>query len=44
VEASVEQIRAGSEILAQMLRTDGLMIVGARYCLDTGVVDFFDDD
>ena len=42
VRASVEQLRHGSEILEQAVRTDGLLIVGAEYSLETGVVDFFE--
>jgi carbonic anhydrase len=42
VRASVEQLRHGSEILEQLVRTDGLLIVGAEYSLETGVVDFFE--
>ena len=42
VRASVEPLRHGSEILEQAVRTDGLLIVGAEYSLETGVVDFFE--
>jgi carbonic anhydrase len=42
VKASVHQLRRGSEILERLIQTDGLMIVGAEYCLETGVVEFFD--
>jgi carbonic anhydrase len=42
VRASVEQLRRGSGILEQAIRTDGLLIVGAEYSLETGVVDFFE--
>jgi carbonic anhydrase len=40
--ASVNQLRHGSEIIEQLIRDDGLLVVGAEYSLDTGVVDFFD--
>ena len=43
VRASVEQLRRGSEILEQLVRTDGLVIVGAEYSLESGVVDFLDE-
>lgn len=36
------QMRHGSEILKDLERDDGLIIVGAEYSLETGVVDFFD--
>jgi len=29
-------------VLERLIQTDGLMIVGADYCLETGVVEFFD--
>ncbi len=40
--ASVEQLRIGSEILKQLIRDEKLLIVGAEYSLETGVVEFFD--
>jgi carbonic anhydrase len=43
VRASVDHLRHGSELLEQLGRTDGLMVVGAEYSLDTGVVTFFDE-
>ena len=42
VRASVNHLRHGSELLERMVRTDGVMIVGAEYSLETGVVSFFD--
>ncbi|MGK0440681.1 MAG: carbonic anhydrase [Pseudohongiellaceae bacterium] len=42
IKASVEQLRKGSDILEGLIRDDGLMIVGAEYSLDTGVVEFFE--
>ncbi len=42
IRASADHLRHGSEILEQLIHTDGLLIVGAEYSLDTGVVDFFD--
>ncbi|MFH1843640.1 MAG: carbonic anhydrase [bacterium] len=42
IRVSVEQLRHGSKLLEQLIRTDGLQIIGAEYSLDTGVVDFFD--
>ena len=29
-------------MLEQLIREDGLLVVGAEYSLETGVVDFFD--
>jgi carbonic anhydrase len=43
IHASVDQLRQGSAILERLTREEGLLITGAEYSLDTGVVDFFDD-
>jgi len=40
--ASANHLRHGSESLEQLIQNDGLLIVGAEYSLETGVVDFFD--
>ena len=42
IRASANHLRHGSEMLEQMIQNDGLVIVGAEYSLETGVVDFFD--
>jgi carbonic anhydrase len=42
VRVSANQLRHGSEILERLVREDGLLVVGAEYSLETGVVDFFD--
>ena len=42
VIASVNQLRHGSEVLEQLIREDGLRVVGAEYSLETGVVEFFE--
>jgi len=42
VRNSAEQMRHGSQILEELEREEGLIIVGAEYSLDTGIVDFFD--
>ena len=42
VSVSVDHLRHGSAILEQLSSTGGLMIVGAEYSLETGLVDFFD--
>jgi carbonic anhydrase len=41
ISASADHLRHGSEVLKR-LGADGLLIVGAEYSLETGVVDFFD--
>jgi carbonic anhydrase len=42
IRASAGQLRHGSEILEQMIAGDGLLVVGAEYSLETGLVYFFD--
>lgn len=42
IRASADHLRHGSEVLEQLIQKDGLLVVGAEYSLDTGVVDFFD--
>jgi carbonic anhydrase len=42
IRASVNQLRHGSEVLEQLVREQGLLIVGAEYSLETGLVDFFE--
>jgi carbonic anhydrase len=43
IRASANHLRHGSELIEQMILTGGLMVVGAEYSLETGVVEFFDD-
>ena len=42
IRASANHLRQGSQILEQLIHGDGLLVVGAEYSLETGVVDFFD--
>ena len=42
IRASVDHLRHGSAVLEQLSEEEGLVIVGAEYSLETGVVDFFD--
>jgi carbonic anhydrase len=42
VEASVNQLKHGSEILEQLIQNEGLRVIGAEYSLETGVVEFYD--
>jgi len=42
IRMSSAQLRHGSELLEQLIAKDGLVVVGAEYSLETGVVDFFD--
>lgn len=43
VRASVNHLRHGSEVIENLIQKDGLMVVGAEYSLETGVVDFFEN-
>ena len=42
IRASAGYLRTGSDILKQLVRDGRLLIVGAEYSLETGVVEFFD--
>jgi carbonic anhydrase len=42
IRVSADHLRHGSAILERLIRDDGLLVVGADYSLETGVVDFFD--
>ena len=42
VRASADHLRHGSHILEQLTLGHGLVVVGAEYDIETGVVDFFD--
>lgn len=42
VRMAAHQLRHGSELLERLVAKEGLLVVGAEYSLDTGVVDFFD--
>ena len=42
VRASANHLRHGSELLEHLTRADGLVVVGAEYSLETGIVDFFE--
>jgi carbonic anhydrase len=42
IRMSADHLRHGSQLLEQLIEKDGLMVVGAEYSLESGVVDFFD--
>ena len=42
IRMAADHLRHGSAVLEQLIHADGLMVVGAEYSLETGVVDFFD--
>jgi carbonic anhydrase len=43
VLASVDQLRHGSALIEGLIRSDGLLVVGAWYSLETGKVEFLDE-
>jgi carbonic anhydrase len=42
IRASVDHLRHGSQVLEELIQREGLLVVGAEYSLETGVVEFFD--
>jgi carbonic anhydrase len=44
VRASVEKLQHGSLILEQLIDSGDLKIVGAEYSIETGNIEFFEDD
>jgi carbonic anhydrase len=42
IRMSANHLRHGSDILEQLIENNGLLVVGAEYNLETGVVEFFD--
>jgi carbonic anhydrase len=43
VRASVEQLQHGSRIIEGLIASDGLVVTGAWYSLETGKVEFLDE-
>ena len=41
IRASANHLRHGSQIIEQLIQKDDLIVVGAEYSLETGIVDFF---
>lgn len=42
VRVSANHLRHGSEVLERLIETEGLLVVGAEYSLESGLVDVFD--
>jgi carbonic anhydrase len=42
IRASASHLRHGSNLIEQLIQNDELLVVGAEYSLETGMVDFFD--
>src|SRR5438093_1278495 len=43
IRASVSHLRHGSQVLEELIANEGLLVLGAEYSLESGVVDFFDE-
>jgi len=43
IRAAADHLRHGSQLLEELIRRDGLRVVGAEYSLETGVVEFLDE-
>jgi carbonic anhydrase len=43
IRASVDHLRHGSQVLEQLIQDEGLLVVGAEYSLESGVVEFLDE-
>jgi carbonic anhydrase len=42
VRVSVNALRHGSEVLERLIEREGLLVVGAEYSMETGIVEFFE--
>jgi carbonic anhydrase len=42
IRMSADHLRHGSDLLEQLIQNAGLLIVGAEYNLESGIVEFFD--
>jgi len=42
IRSSADNLRHGSRIIEDLIRSDGLLVVGAEYSLETALVEFFD--
>jgi carbonic anhydrase len=42
IRASANHLRHGSQVLEHLIQNDGLLVVGAEYSLETGLVEFLD--
>jgi carbonic anhydrase len=42
IRASANHLRRGSEVIEELISSNGLLVVGAEYSLETGMVEFFD--
>jgi carbonic anhydrase len=42
IRVAADHLRHGSHVLERLIQKDGLLVVGAEYSLESGLVDFFD--
>ena len=42
IRVSTNHLRHGSEVLEQLIQGNGLLVIGAEYSLESGLVEFFD--
>jgi carbonic anhydrase len=42
IRVSASHLRHGSDVIENLIQTDGLLVVGAEYSLETGIVEFFE--
>lgn len=42
IRASADHLRHGSQVIEQLIEDEGLIVVGAEYSLESGIVEFFD--
>jgi len=42
IRASVDRLRHGSDIIEHLVQHDGLLVIGAEYSLESGVVEFLE--
>lgn len=43
IRASAAHLRHGSQTIEHLIKREGLVVIGAEYSLETGLVDFFDE-
>ena len=42
IRASTNHLRHGSEVLEHLIENEGILIIGAEYSLESGIVEFLD--
>lgn len=44
IRVSTKKLRHGSKLLESLIQNKGLLILGAEYCLESGRVEFFENN